>query len=344
MIYRKPRVDEWEKYENLARHPLQSKAWGDFREATGVEVVRLVGFDSERMVSQMQLTLHPIPKLPYKIGYYPKGTWPDEVQLATLKELGKQEGVIFIKLEPNVSMPPYQENDLNGLKELLLDNGCEAGRAMFTPYSYLIDLTQSEEELLAQMRPKTRYNIRLAEKKGVVIEEDSTESGFEDYLKLLQLTTNRQQFYAHDESYQRSMWTHLNGAGMAKVVKAVYQNQVLSAWVLFQYKQTLYYPYGASSREHREVMASNLLMWEAMRMGKRLGCKNFDLWGALGPDPDPKDPWYGFHRFKEGYGGNLAQFVGSYDLVIDPKLYRVYRLIDRWRWRWLRLKAKLPIR
>lgn len=89
MIYRKPRLDEEEAYEKLVLHPLQSKAWGDFRESTGVLVERLIGFDENSMVSQMQVTFHPIPKLPYMVGYYPKGRWPDEVQLGALTELGE---------------------------------------------------------------------------------------------------------------------------------------------------------------------------------------------------------------------------------------------------------------
>jgi lipid II:glycine glycyltransferase (peptidoglycan interpeptide bridge formation enzyme) len=101
---------------------------------------------------------------------------------------------------------------------------------------------------------------------------------------------------------------------------------------LFVYKDTLYYPYGASSSEHRETMASNLMMWEAIKFGKNLGLKKFDMWGALSPNPDPKDPWYGFHRFKQGYGPELVEFIGSYDLIINPMLYQLYKIADKIRW------------
>ena len=131
-------------------------------------------------------------------------------------------------------------------------------------------------------------------------------------------------------------------AGIARLLKATYQNKTLVTWILFAYKDRLFYPYGASSRENREVMASNLMMWEAILYGKKQNLKWFDLWGALGPNPDSKDPWYGFHSFKEGYGGELAEFAGSYDLVVNPPLYKLYRVADRWRWRLLRLKSKIP--
>ena len=342
MIYRKPRLDEEEAYEKLAAHPLQSKAWGDFRETTGVEVERLIGFDEKSRVKQIQITFHPIPHLPYCVGYYPKGQWPDDVALAAINELGKRHKAIFVKLEPDISVPPYQVADIEALQNFLLSHDCQVGRALFTPYTFLVDLTQSEEQLLSNMKSKTRYNIKVAQKHGVQIVEDNSEKGFEEYLTLLRETTKRQGFYAHTELYQRRMWDQMRGAGIARLFKAVYQGQTLVTWILFQYKDRLFYPYGASSREHRELMASNLMMWEVIRLGKQWGCKIFDMWGALPPNPDPKDPWFGFHNFKEGYGGRHARFVGTFDLVIDPNLYKIYRMADIWRWRLLRLKAKLP--
>lgn len=341
MIYREPRIDERGLYEKLPQHPLQSWAWGEFREKTGVATKRLVGFDGNEAVSQLQVTFHQIPKLPYTVGYYPKGIWPDELQLAALRDLGGREKAIFIKMEPDVSTPPKNQADLDGLRQILVSHGCVLGRPLFTQYSFLIDLRQSEEVLLSRMKNKTRYNLRIAEKHGVVVTEDNTDSGFETYLSLLKETTSRQQFYAHSENYHRKMWQTMRAAGIARLLKATYQGEVLTTWILFHYKDRLYYPYGASSRSHREVMASNLVMWQAIRLGKSLGCTSFDLWGSLGPNPNPKDSWYGFHNFKLGYGGALAEFAGSYDLVINPVLYRLYTIADTWRWRYLKLKSKL---
>jgi lipid II:glycine glycyltransferase (peptidoglycan interpeptide bridge formation enzyme) len=122
----------------------------------------------------------------------------------------------------------------------------------------------------------------------------------------------------------------------AHLLTAGYQGKTLATWILFVYKDTLYYPYGASSNEHRETMASNLMMWETIKFGKKLGLKKFDMWGALGPNPDPKDSWFGFHRFKLGYGGELVEFIGSYDLVINPILYQAYKITDKLRWIFLK--------
>ncbi len=342
MIYREPRDDEQKLYELLPQHPLQSWAWGDFREQTGVVTKRLIGFEGNEAVSQLQVTFHRIPHLPYTIGYYPKGVWPDDLQLAALKDMGEREQALFIKMEPDVSSPPANQADIDGLRHVLLAHGCQVGRPLFTAHSFLIDLHQSEEELLAKMKSKTRYNIHVAEKHGVQVVEDNSDEAFEHYLRLMKETTTRQQFYAHSESYHRKMWQNLRKAGIARLLTASYQGEVITTWILFHYKNRLFYPYGASSRSHRDVMANNLVMWKAIQLGKQLGCTSFDLWGALGPNPDQKDPWFGFHTFKSGYGGVLAAFVGSYDLVIYPQLYTLYKMADVWRWRFLKLRSKLP--
>jgi lipid II:glycine glycyltransferase (peptidoglycan interpeptide bridge formation enzyme) len=314
-------------------HPLQAKEWGDFREKTGVKVIR---------AADLQLTVHPIPHTKYTIGYLPKGSLPTKEMLSELKQIGKKEKCVFIQLEPNV------ENTDN-LKVKLQNLGLiSAAHPLFTNYTFILDLTPSEEELLKNMHPKTRYNIRVAEKKGVKVVEDNSDKAFEQYLKLTKETTTRQNFYAHSEKYHRLMWETLKPKTnnqkpianelTARLFTASYENEVLVAWILFVLGDTLYYPYGASSNNHREVMASNLMMWEAIKFGKKLGLKKFDMWGAMGPNPDTKDPWYGFHRFKEGYGGKLTEFVGSFDLVIDWKMYLVYKIMNKIRWAVLRFK------
>ena len=194
---------------------------------------------------------------------------------------------------------------------------------------------------MKNMHQKTRYNLRLAEKRGVEIIEDSSEVGFEDYWKLMEETTKRQGFFAHGKEYHCKMWQTMTESGMGHLFKAVYEGKTLTAWMVFILNDTIYYPYGASSNENREVMASNLMMWEVIRYGKKQGCRLFDMWGSLGPTPDIKDPWYGFHKFKQGYGAELVEFLGSFDLVVKPTLYKLYGLTDRLRWVGLKLLAGL---
>ncbi|MEK7182601.1 MAG: peptidoglycan bridge formation glycyltransferase FemA/FemB family protein [Patescibacteria group bacterium] len=320
-------------------HPLQSREWGEFREKTGVEVVR--GKDLPAQAG-FQLTIHKIPYTPWSIGYLPKGPLPTKQTIDELKKIGEENRCIFIQLEPNIER--FKNYDLR-FKNLGLRTSI---RPLFTKYNFVIDLTKSEEELLAAMHPKTRYNIRVAQKHGVTVKERTDDEAFKIYLKLYFETTKRQKYFGHTPEYHRLLWQTLNENLKLKIENsdrviphlliASYKGIPLTAWLLLQYKDTLYYPYGGSSEEHKNVMASNLIMWEAIKLGKKLGCKTFDLWGALSPNPDPKDPWYGFHRFKQGYGGRLVEYVGSYDLVLNPLLYWGFHLIDKLRWIVLRLR------
>ena len=349
--------------QNTNEHPLQSKEWGEFRKKTGVKVVEQNG---------MLITLHKIPCLPagraytpWTIGYFPKGPMPTPEMINELKQIGKKEKCIFIQLEPNVIRHSGEEERRlqnpslgdSGQARMTEHGLSPSAHPLFTKYTFILDLTKPEEDLLQTMHPKTRYNIKVAQKHNVKIIEDNSDEAFETYLKLTQETTKRQGFYAHTEKYHRLMWETLKVHSSKFIVQSSYdkltthlflanyepstmnhQQITLAAWILFVYKDTLYYPYGASSNAHRETMASNLLMWEVIKFGKKLGLKKFDMWGALNQNPNPKDPWYGFHRFKQGYGGKLIEFVGSYDLVINPTLYELYKIADKIRWGLLRMK------
>jgi len=324
--------DDQKQWDAFIDHPLQTWQWGEFRKKMGVDVVRLIAENNEKISQCWQMTFHSIPHTPFTIGYFPKGPSPDQSMIDELKKIGKQKKAIFIQLEPNIVI---------GQKTMSNEQLISSHRPLFTKYTFILDLTQSEEELLKNMHSKTRYNIRLAQKHGVIIKEDSNDSAFQAYLKLSEETTERQGFYAHNRTYHQTMWNSMKEHGSAKLFTASYNDEIVTTWILFCFNDTIYYPYGASSRNHREVMAPNLLLWEIVQWGKRNGYKKFDLWGAMGPDPDIHDPWYGFHRFKEGYHPEMVEFIGSYDLIIKPFIYRLYCLLDNIRWTLLKLKTKV---
>lgn len=308
-----------ENFNKIATHPLQTWEWGEFRKAAGNEVVRF---------PFGQLTLHKIPFTSFKVGAFIKGPKPTREMLDRLKEVAKEKSLIFMKLEPNVL------KDSN-LEKLLRENGCVPGKTLFTPTTFWIDLTRSEEELLASFHPKTRYNIRVAQKNEVEVTEDNSPPAFEKYLELTRKTVERQGFYGHTERYHRLMWETLHPSGIAHLLTARYKGEIITTWVLFAWKGFLYYPYGASTEEHKNVMANNLIMWEAIKFGKNLGLRTFDLWGH--------EPGKGFTRFKEGYNPKVLEFLGTWDLVTNPPLYWIYRLAESIRWPILRIKAKLGL-
>lgn len=327
-------VDDSEQkaWDSLAGHPLQSWFWGKFRESMGVVVSRLGVFEGDKLVEGWQLTFHKIPHTSRTIGYFPKGPDIGQTMVSELTKLGKQNKAIFIQLEPNVLQSSIDVKQF--------DNLIPSHHPLFTKFTFLLDLTKSEAELLAAMHPKNRYNLKVAQKHGVTVKEDNSSKAFKAYLSLAKETTGRQGFYAHNTLYQQKMWETLSGAGIAKLFTATFEGEILSAWIVFVWKDTLYYPYGTSSRNHRDVMAPTLMLWEIAKWAKTRGLKYFDLWGALGPNPDTSDPWYGFHRFKQGFNPTLLESAGSFDLVISPYLYRLYTLADKIRWFILKLKTK----
>jgi lipid II:glycine glycyltransferase (peptidoglycan interpeptide bridge formation enzyme) len=325
-------------FNTLATHPLQSYEWGEFRENTGVKVIRRGIFEKNQLIDGFQLTIHPIPHTPWHLGYLPKSKLPTKELIRELQNIGKEENCVAIQLEPNVIKDKNTEHQLHDL-------GLRASvHPLFTKYTFLLDLTKSEEELLQNMHSKTRYNIRVAQKHDVIVTEDNSKEAFEAYIQLTHETTTRQRFYAHSESYHRQQWeilphTHEKEKLTSHLLTAKYNQKILTAWIVFMFHDTLYYPYGASTNKHREVMANNLIMWEAIRFGKKHGLKSFDMWGAADVEqPEPSHPYYGFHRFKQGYGATYTEFVGSYDLVIHPLLYKLYAVADKARWFLLRLK------
>lgn len=330
MIIREVLENEKIKFNCLATHPLQSWEWGEFRQKTGLKVIRLGAFEGKKLKAGYQLTIHPLPKLPYTAIYLAKSTFPDKQVFQALKEIGQKQKAIFIKIEPNINLPLKQP--------LPLTNSCQKSKANFYRYTFQINLNQTEENLLAQMKSKTRYNIRVAQRHGVEIVQDKSQKAFDTYLKLMWKTTQRQGFYAHTKDYHRKLWQTLGPTNIYHLFLAKFKGEILAAYVFFIFNGVLYYPYGASTRHHREVMAPYLLFWEAMKFGRQNNCQIFDTWGSLGPDANPKDPWYGFHRFKQGFGGQLVESIGAYDLVGKPQLYQLYKITNKLRWAFLRFK------
>ena len=288
-------------FNKLSFHPLQSWEWGEFRKEAGNDLVRL---------PYGQLTLHKIPLTPYKVGMFTKGPKPNSQMLFDLRVLAKEENLIFIKLEPNVVVSEEGKAKSEELKELLKKGGAVPGKRLFTPTSFWIDLTKTEDELLKSFSSKTRYNIRLAEKRGVKVIEDNSDKAFEKYLQLTKETVQRQGFYAHTEKYHRLMWKHLRPAKIARLLTAIYKDRIITAWIVFIWHDFLYYPYGASTEKYKDVMANNLMMWEAIKFGKKLGLKTFDLWG--------REEGKGFTKFKEGYNPKIVEFTGTWDLPTSP--------------------------
>lgn len=312
-------------YNKLVTHVMQSWQWGEFRESLGTKVYRYGIFDNKKLISAFQITFHKIPFTKYHVGYLPKGPAPDKDLADALKVIGKKHCCAFIKIEPNIK----SEHDTADHRFLA------SPKPLFTKFNFILDLTKSESELLKNMYPKFRYNIKVAQKHGVIVEERTDEKGLQEHLRLYFDTTKRQRYFGHNPNYYRHLWQTLIPKKMVRILIAYYKPEgsdkkiPLASWMLFNFRDTLYYPYGGSSDQHRNVMASNLLAWEAIRLGQKMGLKKLDLWGALGPNANPKHPWQGFTRFKKQLGAELVEYIGTFDMVFNYPLYKLFTKIDK---------------
>jgi lipid II:glycine glycyltransferase (peptidoglycan interpeptide bridge formation enzyme) len=188
-----------------------------------------------------------------------------------------------------------------------------------------LSLAVEEAQLLAEMKQKTRYNIRLAEKKGVIVRQAAKE----DFHLLYQMyaeTAERDHFIIRPETYYTYLWTQLMDQQMAVGLIAEFEGKPLAGLVLFLYENRSWYFYGMSTERHRNLMPTYLLQWEAMKLSKQLGCTLYDLWGA--PDEiTSEDSMFGVFRFKQGLGASLVQGIGAWDYAAKPFFYRLYSIV-----------------
>lgn len=315
-------------------HIVQSWSWGEFKDSYGNKVTRIGVIEKDKLVATASYTLHQVPYTNKFVGYLPKGPTvssadpqPLEVLLEKLLEVAKSQNCLFIRLEPN-----FLTSEKYHLPKR--DNLVMAPKNIFAPHTLFLDLTRSEEELLKNMHEKWRYNIRLSERKGVKVEETEDIGSF---IALQKETAKRDKFFIHPDHYYQELWKKLEPLGYATILQAKYENEVLASWLLFHYGDKLYYPYGASSSENRNLMGSHAMMWAAIKWGKQHDCKVFDLWGASPEEADHNDPWQGFTTFKLGFGAKRVSFLGTYDLVINPTWYKLFNLTDNLRWKILRV-------
>jgi lipid II:glycine glycyltransferase (peptidoglycan interpeptide bridge formation enzyme) len=278
------------------------------------------------------------------ILYVPKGPlldWGDEPLrtrvLDDLQALAKRERAIFLKFDPDIVVgrgapgAPDAREERGGLairSELRTRGWVFANDQIQFRNTVLLDLTESEEVMLRRMKQKTRYNIRLAEKKGVTV-RIGTSADVPALYKMYAETSARDGFVIRAESYYRTVWETFmkhtaNGEEpSAEPLIAEVQGEAVAAILVFYFAGRAYYLYGMSRQAHREKMPNHLLQWEAIKRARSRGCRYYDLWGA----PDEfveKDPLWGVFQFKEGLGGEIVRTLGAWDYPSRPIWYKTY--------------------
>ncbi len=317
-------TSEWDNFlENYPNtHILQTSAWGDLKAGSGWTVARIVnqGCGAQVLLRALPLGLH--------IAYLPKGPVGELESCSSLwKEIDtfcEKHQAVLIKVEPDSWRTP-NKNETN----LTPDGFRDSPHSIQPSRTIVVDLKGDENSILARMKQKTRYNIRLASKKGVVVRESAN---VELFHQLVIETSERDQFGVHTLEYYHSAYSLFHARGECKIFMAEYDGQPLAGIMAFQHGERAWYFYGASSNRHRELMPNYLLQWEAMRWARDQGCSEYDLWGV--PDENQEaledqfmtrsDGLWGVYRFKRGFGGEVRRSQGPWDKVYKPILYKVY--------------------
>jgi lipid II:glycine glycyltransferase (peptidoglycan interpeptide bridge formation enzyme) len=348
-------------------HFLQTYEWGQVKAKYGWQPIYVVWDEEGKMKEERSLSsfgFHPsaaalILKKVIPMGgmsarlsvlYAPKGPlldWTNEPLrtrvLNDLQAFARKQGGIFLKVDPDVvlgrGIPASEEDipDQHGqavMSELKRRGWRFSADQIQFKNTVMVDLSASEEELLRRMKQKTRYNIRLAEKKGVALRVGKLED-LDMLYKMYAETSVRDGFVIRDEAYYRIVW-ELFMAGrewsmvggpsslpFAEPLIAEVDGQPVAAIFVFYFAGRAYYVYGMSREAHREKMPTYLLQWEAMKRAKAKGCAIYDLWGA--PDVFAEnDSMWGVYRFKEGLGGEVVRTLGAWDFAPNPVWYKLY--------------------
>ena len=317
-------ASEWDSFltQYPEAHILQSSAWGELKSAFEWTPVRIQSGTSGAQVLFRRLPLG------FSVAYVPKGPlgkgaaweslWPE------LDRVCRQHRAVFLLVEPDASEP------LSNELLLAMQKFGQAALPVQPRRTMLVDISGTEEQVLERMKQKTRYNIHLAERKGVVVNPVSDLTGFNTLMKA---TGNRDGFEVHSPEYYRRVFDLFSPQGSCALLVAEFEGRPLAGLMAFYRGKRAWYFYGASSDEERNRMPAYLLQWEAIRWARQHGCREYDLWGVPDEDEaaleahftDRSDGLWGVYRFKRGFGGRLDRSAGAWQRVYNPLLYRLYQ-------------------
>ncbi len=323
--------------EFLENHPnahlLQMGEWGELKAGFGWKPVRFmlnneVGAQILFRRLPLGLTLGYMPKPVFSLSEVEGQLSVNSDQSSVISEqfwkevdsICKQQRAVFLKIEPDLwedqsSITNYQLHP--------------SPHNIQPPRTIVIDIKDNEETILARMKPKCRYNIRLAEKKGVTVRRWDDIPAFHD---MITVTGGRDRFGVHSKEYYQRAYELFHPKGTCEILVAEFEGKRLAALMVFANGKRAWYVYGASNDQERNRMPTYLLQWQAIRWAKARGCDEYDLWGV--PDESEEtleanfeirhDGLWGIYRFKRGFGGEVQRAAQAVDRVYHPLLYWLY--------------------
>ena len=321
----------------------QSYEWGELTPDLGGEALRIGVVDDQGNLCAAMLTLiSPIPILRRPYFYAPRGPVTDEpdspamtVLLNFVKAEARKRGAFMLKIEPSV------EDGNTSWLTALHKRGFRP-----TPYSshfrheWVLDLRPDEKTLLAGMKEKWRYNIRLAGRKGVIVRRGEGPADIATFYRIYETTSTRDEFFIHNKTHYENVMRLYSQGDRAALFLAEYEGEAIAGIIVLRFGRWSWYMYGASSNEHRNLMPNHLLQWNAMQWARSHGCWYYNFRGIPDVLEEGEDLW-GVYVFKRGFGGYALRSLETHDLVYQPLIYAAYRrLLDVKRWRDRRHREK----
>jgi peptidoglycan pentaglycine glycine transferase (the first glycine) len=314
----------------------QSYEWGNLVHYLGCSEVLRVGIinDAGQLCAAMLVLVMHAPILNWAYFYAPRGPIvddPDGPALSMLLNFVKVEArkrqAFMLKVEPSVA-----DGDLKWLKALQRRGFRPNSYATHLRHEWVLDIRPSEETLLAEMKEKWRYNIRLASRKGVTVRQGQSQADLDTFYRMYEVTSVRDQFIIHDKAHYQDILRMFGEQNRSVLLLAECEGQVIAGTISVSLGRWSWYMFGASANEYRERMPNHLLQWTAIQWARSQGCWYYNFRGIPDILVAGEELW-GVYVFKRGFGGYPIRFLETHDLVYQPLIYEAYRhLLEVKRW------------
>jgi peptidoglycan pentaglycine glycine transferase (the first glycine) len=262
--------------------------------------------------------------------YIPQGPiWDDakslEIFAREIRKIARSQNCFLIVVEPRVERDSIKFKELENSGYKFTDKAIQPRETVF------LDLTQKEEDLLASFSKTTRYNIRYAERKGVIVKKYSSPKDIDrikDLYKLMQVTRQRKYFQLQSRDYFDNLWKEFSNAGKVTLYEAWYKKELLHSMILINNNKWAGSLFSGSSRKYSKLKATYLARWESIKDAKAKGCEIYDFFGATKSE-DPSHPFYHTTQFKLGFGRVIKEFAGTFEIILNPIKYYAWRFLER---------------
>jgi lipid II:glycine glycyltransferase (peptidoglycan interpeptide bridge formation enzyme) len=330
-----PTPEQWDTFvaAQPRAHVLQQSAWGTLKNAYGWGVARTAVQQDNQIVAGVQLLFRPLPLRLGTMAYLAMGPYmldsglKPTVQNALARAIddsARQHRAAFLKWEPGIYLVDEPQPDLNGFRQ--------SPQTVQPPRTVLIDISGSDETIMARMNQGTRRKIRQSQKNAIRYFAGAR-ADVDTFNAMMQTTGSRNEFGVHEPAYYQKAYDLFVPQGDAALILAEHEGDALAGVMVFAKGKTAWYLYGASSNVKRNLMAAYGVQWAAIQWAKARGCVWYDMWGI--PDEDEaaleaqfearSDGLWGVYGFKRGWGGQVVRSLGAWDKVYNPLVYAAYR-------------------